>query len=61
MVSQKEVWNKIALEWNKFKIVPSKNVIEFLKNSFGNVLDLGSGSGRHLYPIKNGKMYLVDF
>ncbi len=27
----------------------------------GKILDFGSGSGRHLMNIDNGKMYLVDF
>ena len=60
--NQKNVWNAIAPEWEKFKSEkPSQNVSEFLKDKTGNVLDLGSGSGRHLQKIKNGKMFLVDF
>src|SRR3989339_1343370 len=61
MENQKEIWDKIAPEWNKFKIIPAKHTIEFLKKTSGKVLDLGSGSGRHLVKIKKGKMYLVDF
>lgn len=60
-MNQKQVWDNIAPEWDKFKQIPSQLSIEFLKNCTGNVLDLGSGSGRHLTNIKNGKMYLVDF
>jgi ubiquinone/menaquinone biosynthesis C-methylase UbiE len=59
--SQKEVWNKIAKEWHEFKEIPSEFSKEFLSKCTGNVLDLGSGSGRHLTKIKDGKMYLVDF
>ena len=59
--NQQELWNKIAPEWNKYKEKPSENAVLFLKNSQGNVLDLGSGSGRHLSKIKDGKMYLLDF
>ena len=59
--SQKSIWNNIAPEWHKFKQIPSEFSKEFLRQSSGNVLDLGSGSGRHLTEIKNGKMYLVDF
>ncbi len=60
--NQKKVWNSIAPEWEEFKSEkPSENVVEFLKDKTGNVLDLGSGSGRHLQKIKNGKMFLVDF
>ena len=61
MENQKEIWDKIAPEWNKFKIIPAKHTIEFLKKTSGKVLDLGSGSGRHLVKIKSGKMYLIDF
>jgi ubiquinone/menaquinone biosynthesis C-methylase UbiE len=60
-MNQKEVWNNIAEEWYEFKINPAEHVLDFLKNKKGNILDLGSGAGRHLVKIKNGKMYLVDF
>ncbi len=60
-MNQQEVWEKIAPEWHEYKTTPAEHTIEFLKKTSGSVLDLGSGSGRHLYPIKNGKMYLVDF
>ena len=62
MNSQKKVWSSIAEEWDRFKSEkPAEHVQNFLKNSTGNILDLGSGSGRHLSKIKNGKMHLVDF
>lgn len=61
MESQKNVWNKIAEEWNSYKEIPSELSRKFLSECSGKVLDLGSGSGRHLTKIKNGKMYLVDF
>jgi len=60
-MNQKKVWNNIAPEWHEFKKFPSILVKDFLKNCHREVLDLGSGSGRHLIKIKNGKMYLVDF
>ncbi len=60
-MNQQEIWDNIAPEWHEFKTKPAKHTIEFLKKASGNVLDLGSGSGRHLVNIKNGKMYLVDF
>lgn len=59
--NQQQVWDNIAKEWNKFKEFPSEFSKEFLNSCSGKVLDLGSGSGRHLTKIKNGKMYLVDF
>lgn len=60
MKSQKQVWNNIAQEWHEFKETTNRETEEFLKDKKGKILDLGSGSGRHLSPIK-GKMYLVDF
>lgn len=74
--NQQELWNSIAPEWHKHKEIPSQLSIEFLKKQKGNILDLGSGSGRHLTKIKSGviksltsssksqtkgRMYLVDF
>ena len=61
MESQQEIWEKIASDWHKYKEIPSKLSQAFLKQRSGKVLDLGSGSGRHLTKIKNGKMYLADF
>lgn len=59
-MNQEEVWDAIAPEWDEYKKIPAKQVIEFLNTQKGNVLDLGSGSGRNLQKI-NGKMYLLDF
>jgi ubiquinone/menaquinone biosynthesis C-methylase UbiE len=61
MKSQKLVWNNLAGEWYKLKSNPIKRVLGFLKKQHGKILDLGSGAGRHLAKIKNGKMYFVDF
>jgi ubiquinone/menaquinone biosynthesis C-methylase UbiE len=61
MKSQKIVWNNLADDWNKSKNNPIKSVMDFLSKQQGKILDLGSGSGRHLTKIKNGEMYLVDF
>jgi ubiquinone/menaquinone biosynthesis C-methylase UbiE len=60
-MNQQQVWDNIAEEWHKFKEIPSEFSKEFLSKCIGKVLDLGSGSGRHLTKIKDGKMYLVDF
>lgn len=59
--NQQKVWDAIACEWHEFKKIPSELSKNFLKKCSGKVLDLGSGSGRHLTKIKKGKMYLVDF
>lgn len=60
-MNQKKVWDNIAKEWHEFKKLPATHTVEFLKKQTGNILDLGSGSGRHLMKIKNGKMFLQDF
>ena len=60
-MEQKQIWENIAPEWHEFKTNPSQEAITFLEKQTGKVLDLGSGSGRHLKKIKDGKMYLVDF
>ena len=64
MENQKKVWDKIAPEWHKFKLFPSKTATELINNSKGRILDFGSGSGRNLLKIKKSKkreIYLVDF
>jgi len=61
MENQENLWDKIAPEWHHYKERPSENAIKFLKKTTGTVLDLGSGSGRHLLKIKKGKMFLLDF
>ena len=60
-MDQQKVWDNIAPEWHEFKKLPARQTVDFLKKQSGNILDLGSGSGRHLQKIKKGKMYLVDF
>lgn len=59
--TQKQLWNDIAPEWHEFKKEPSLITKKFLQKQKGKILDLGSGSGRNLLPLKNAKMYLVDF
>ncbi|KHO45890.1 MAG: hypothetical protein QJ16_C0016G0013, partial [archaeon GW2011_AR1] len=48
MEDQEKLWDKIATEWYEYKQKPSENAKLFLEKAHGNVLDLGSGSGRHL-------------
>jgi ubiquinone/menaquinone biosynthesis C-methylase UbiE len=61
-LNQKQVWSNIAKEWYEFKVnSPAEHVLEFLTEKKGNILDLGSGAGRHLIKLKKGKMHLVDF
>lgn len=58
--TQKKVWNSIAEEWHEFK-EPGEKTLEFIKKQRGNLLDLGSGSGRYLIKKQGLKIYLVDF
>ncbi len=68
-MNQKESWDKIASDWYEFKknkttkteLELKKLITNFLKKQKGKILDLGSGTGRYLTKIKNGKMYEVDF
>lgn len=60
-LSQKQVWNKIAPKWNEFRKQIQPEVIEFLKNKKGKILDLGCGNGRNMLK-KNGVAWVgVDF
>jgi len=60
-MNQEEVWDKIAPEWDDYKKIPAQTTKNFLENASGRILDLGSGSGRNIKEISNGKMYFVDF
>ncbi|NMB66546.1 class I SAM-dependent methyltransferase [Candidatus Woesearchaeota archaeon] len=59
--NQKEVWENIAEEWNKFKTSPAEHVIKFLEGKKGKILDLGSGSGRNLIKRGDLEYFLLDF
>lgn len=59
--NQERVWDRIAEEWHEYKRIPAGKTKDFLEKTTGNVLDLGSGSGRNMIEIKRGKMFLVDF
>ena len=60
-MKQKQIWNEIADLWNEYKTSNRTPVAEdFLKNSKGNILDLGCGSGRNFVKT-DAKIYGVDF
>ena len=60
MQSQKQVWNSIAEEWNKFKKIPDPKVADFVAKAKGNLLDLGCGSGRN-FTKTEAIIYGIDF
>ena len=60
--NQEKIWDKIAPEWYLLKTHPDARVLEFLSEQKGNIIDFGSGAGRHFIKLKTrGRMYLVDF
>tara|TARA_Y100000310_G_scaffold327798_1_gene394713 strand:+ start:448 stop:1077 length:630 start_codon:yes stop_codon:yes gene_type:complete len=61
-MNQKEVWENIAQPWKEFKINPDAEVVDFLKDKKGKILDLGCGSGRNFVKLNTEyKVYGVDF
>ena len=60
-MEQNEVWNAIAGKWAKFRTNPTKEIVEFLDDKSGIVLDLGCGSGRHFFESDDLKFYGMDF
>jgi len=47
-MKQEKVWDAVAGNWAEFRTWPVNEVVEFLKNKCGSVLDLGCGSGRNM-------------
>ncbi len=60
MENQEEIWDNIAFGWETYRIKPIDEVVEFLKDKKGKILDLGCGGGKH-FPYMNGEVYGVDF
>lgn len=58
--NQEEIWDGIAKSWNEFRIKPIDEVVDFLKDKNGKILDLGCGNGKH-FPCMNGEIYGIDF
>ncbi len=58
--NQEKVWDAVASDWRKFRVAPVKEVIDFLKDKQGNILDLSCGSGRNFCKV-NGTLYGIDF
>ena len=59
-MEQKDVWDVLADKWKDYRNKPIPEVIDFLKDKKGNVLDLACGSGRNFCQI-DGKLFGIDF
>jgi tRNA (uracil-5-)-methyltransferase TRM9 len=57
-MSQKEVWDILAVDWAKFRHKPQEAVSDFLRDKRGLILDIGCGTGRNL--IEGKKFVAVD-
>ncbi len=62
-MEQEEVWNAIAEKWSEFRTRPVEEVVDFLEDKKGKVLDLGCGSGRNgpSDRLQDLEFYGVDF
>jgi tRNA (uracil-5-)-methyltransferase TRM9 len=60
-MNQEQVWNKIAEPWSKFRQNPPKEIIDFIKDKKGKLLDIGCGSGRNMIKQESLEYYGCDF
>ena len=60
-MDQEEIWDKIAPEWNRYRLQTPLVVEEFLHGKKGKILDLGCGSGRNFVKIDELEWFGVDF
>ncbi len=59
-LSQEKIWDLIAKPWQACREKPLPEVVEFLKEKRGRILDCCCGSGRHFSSI-HGQIYGTDF
>ncbi len=59
-MNQREVWENIAGEFDKYRTHPMKDSVEFLENKKDLILDLACGSGRNFIKT-DGTIVGVDF
>lgn len=60
-MNQKEAWDSIAEDWDKFRRKPLFGVVSFLEKNKGKILDMGCGTGRHVLEDENHEFYGIDF
>ncbi|MEK6760885.1 MAG: class I SAM-dependent methyltransferase, partial [Nanoarchaeota archaeon] len=59
-MEQEEIWNAISQPWAEFRLNPIDEVVDFLRDKKGKILDLGCGNGKH-FSSMNGEIYGIDF
>ncbi|MGC9309385.1 MAG: class I SAM-dependent methyltransferase [Candidatus Nanoarchaeia archaeon] len=57
-MNQEQIWDNLAGTWQAYRQNPKQEVVDFLSNIDGKILDLGCGSGRHF--IKGKHIYGID-
>jgi len=55
-----EIWDRLARAWQKYRNKPVQEVVEFLKDKKGKVLDLGCGTGRNFVKTQGLEWYGLD-
>lgn len=67
-MDQRKVWDKIAVDWNRLRTKPYKDVQKFINKLLlrwkpGKILDIGCGNCRNLIPFyeKSFDCYGMDF
>jgi len=60
-MNQKKVWDRISVEWQKYRKKQFLDYNEFIKSKKGKILDLGCGSGRNFIKSGNLQFYGIDF
>ncbi len=59
-MEQRDVWESIADEWQKFRTAPKGEALAFLRNKKGLILDLGCANGRNFTSV-SGRIIGLDF
>lgn len=60
-LDQKKIWEKISKPWGIYVVKKIPQIVNFLKNKKGKIIDLGCGNGRNMIFNKELEYYCVDF